>query len=163
MTPHKNRTQQTLILRRSCIEPHGPDKPQGKKSGEYLLFERDGNIKGWSIEQEVHGADGSVHFKVWESFPTDAPHEAKEVLVTGGRHPERMDELRWVTSTQRDVWELNNERERIRIKDAHGTVVAEHVLVAHTCDVLPPAPKKTPSIKPPPVSAAAGVAFGEVR
>ena len=153
-----------LSLISVCINPDGPDRPGGHKSGEYALFRREGSVKGFVIEQAVHRGQGHAaptHFKTWFVVETEPPAQAKELLVKIGHGSPYMDGQRYVCFTKRDLWELNNTGEKLRVKNAQGTVVGEYTIPADRCDVLPTAPKAPVDITRP----AAGVAgvFGIPR
>ena len=153
-------TSKSMTLLTACLNPGHPNRPHGDKSGEYLRLKREGNTFGTTVQQRVVTHDGTEQFGLYKHFPSDVPASATEIVIHSGRGEDRMEQARYHTYTGRDHWELNNGGELCRVVNAQGMEVDRKAFRANHCDILPPAPP-VPRPKPPLVSAAAGVAFGE--
>ena len=152
----------SMTLLTACLNPGSPNRPHSDKSGEYLRLRRHGNVAGMTVQQKVVTHDGHDQFGLYKHFTTDIPPQASEIVIHSGHGQDRMEQARYHTYTNRDHWELNNGGETCRVVNAQGLEVDRKAFPANHCDVLPPAPA-VPRPKPPLVSAAAGVAFGEDR
>ena len=142
----------------SCLDPQGSDRPRGDKSGEFVLFTREGSVSGLTIEHRVkHNGHQSDTYAPLYHFQGDLPKHITQVLIRNGTGRDHEDGARFVGYTHSDRWLLNNTGERIRIVNSAGFVLATFDIPARTCNALPIAPKVIVT------SGAAAAAFGEVR
>lgn len=156
-------TNSRLQLIGSCINPVGNDHKQPRPTGEWLHFTRTGPIKGYRIQHRVRHQGSTDTFEDFYVVSDEPADSVKELLTLNGTGNDYTDGARRVVHTQKLRPLLNNGKERIRILDATGAVVATYDLGNH-CDVLPAAPK-LPAVIPPIVrpSIPAAAAFGEVH
>lgn len=141
----------------SCLDPQGSDRPRGDKSGEFVLFSREGNVGDLIVEHRVkhNGHQGDTYAPLYR-FMRDLPKHITQVVIRNGIGQDHEDGARYVAYTGSDRWLLNNSGERIRIVNSSGVVLATFEIAAHTCNALPSAPKVIVT------SGAAAAAFGEV-
>ncbi|CAM3265047.1 hypothetical protein DESA109040_05770 [Deinococcus saxicola] len=149
-----------LDLITACLNPPGKDRPHADKSGEYLLFKRNGPVKGLQVQHRVKHSHGEDTFGLFCGIASEPSAYITEVLMLNGVGTNHEDGARLVLYTGSQRFLLNNSGERIRVVDSRGTVLAAFDVPANTCGALPAAPSK---IIIPAAGVAAASAFGQVR